>query len=65
MSKLKEKRQAKGWSREQLSVKSNGVSASAIEKYETERGQNRRLPRVDYAIKIARALKTSVEKLWG
>ena len=61
MSKLREAREKKGLTVAELAVKSK-VSFGAISKYESgERAD----PRTSCALKIARALKTTVEKLWG
>lgn len=61
MSKLREAREKKGWSMTDLAFKSK-VSFGAIKKYESGERVD---PRTSCALKIARALKTTVEKLWG
>lgn len=58
--RMKELREAQNYTQKQLSVLS-GVSQGKICEYETEKV----MPRVDTALKIARALGVSVEELMG
>jgi len=59
VTRIMERRKAQGMTREELAAKA-GVSYGGVVKWET----GERLPRVDFAIKIAKALKTTAEKLW-
>ena len=57
--KLKERRETLGLTQEQVSSKAN-VSIRAYKMYES----GERIPRADIAILIAKALKSTVEKLF-
>ena len=57
---LIEKRKSKGLTQVQV-AKQAGVTEACYQSYEA----GKRLPRVDVAIRIARALESSVEELFG
>ena len=60
MCNLKELRQRAGYTQNQLAAKAN-VSPIAYQRYE----YGIREPKARTAIRIAEALNTTVEKLWG
>lgn len=60
MNKLKALRESKEMSREKLAGDA-GCSLNSIRDYESGKA----IPRADLALRIAKVLDTTVEKIWG